>query len=69
LLAYLYLRRIIIQTIWKDVLGTNPEAPFSDKWEIIKLLKKAVGRGESVCETKQHISNITEKLGKHRIYN
>jgi hypothetical protein len=55
--------------MWKDILGTNPEAPFSDKWEIIKLLKKAVGRGESVCETKQHTSNITEKLGKHRIYN
>jgi hypothetical protein len=51
-----------------DILETYPEAPFSDKWEIIRLLKNAVERGESVTETQQHISNIENKLGKHRIY-
>lgn len=51
-----------------DILETNPEAPFSDKWEIIRLLKNAVKRGESTSEIQQHISNIEDKLGKHRIY-
>lgn len=58
-----------LRDVLTDILNTNPEAPFSDKWEIMKLLRIAVERGESVYETKQHISNITEKLGKHRVYN
>ncbi len=58
-----------LKDVLTHILDTNPEAPFSDKWEIMRLLRKAVERGESVCETQQHISNITEKLGKHRIYN
>lgn len=58
-----------LKDVLTDILGTNPEAPFSDKWEIMRLLRKAVERGESSSETQQHISNITEKLGKHRIYN
>ena len=57
-----------LKDVLTHILDTNPEAPFSDKWEIMRLLRKAVERGESVCESQQHISNITEKLGKHRIY-
>jgi hypothetical protein len=57
-----------LKDVLTDILETYPEAPFSDKWEIIRLLKNAVERGESVTETQQHISNIENKLGKHRIY-
>ena len=57
-----------LKDVLTHILDTNPEAPFSDKWEIMRLLRKAVERGESSSETQQHISNITEKLGKHRIY-
>ena len=57
-----------LKDVLTHILETNPEAPFSDKWEIIRLLKSAVKRGESSSETQQHISNIEDKLGKHRIY-
>ena len=57
-----------LKDVLTDILETNPEAPFSDKWEIIRLLKNAVERGESSIETQEHISNIEDKLGKHRIY-
>ena len=57
-----------LKDVLADILETNPEAPFSDKWEIIKLLKNAVERGESTIEAQQHILNIEDKLGKHRIY-
>ena len=57
-----------LKDVLVDILETNPEAPFSDKWEIIRLLKNAVERGESTIEAQQHILNIEDKLGKHRIY-
>lgn len=57
-----------LKDVLTDILETNPEAPFSDKWEIIRLLKNAVKRGESASEIQQHILNIEDKLGKHRIY-
>lgn len=58
-----------LKDVLTDILDSNPEAPFSDKWEIMKLLRIAVERGESSSETQQHILNIEERLGKHRIYN
>ena len=57
-----------LKDVLTHILDTNPEAPFSDKWEIMRLLREAVERGESLCKNQQHISNIADKLGKHRIY-
>lgn len=57
-----------LKDVLTDILDKNPEAPFTDKWEIIRLLKCAVERGKSKNETQQHISNIEDKFGKHRIY-
>lgn len=57
-----------VNDVITDILNYNPEAPFTDKWEIIRLLKEAVERGDSTYATQQHIQNIGDKLGKHRIY-
>lgn len=57
-----------LKDVLRHIFETNPEAPFTDKWKIVRLLKDAVERGESSSETQQHISNIVNKLGKHRIY-
>lgn len=57
-----------VKDVITNILNNNPEAPFIDKWEIIRLLKEAVERGDSKYATQQHIQNIGDKLGKHRIY-
>lgn len=51
-----------------DILNNNPEAPFTDKWEIVRLLRLAVDRGSSESTVQQHIDNIGDRVGKHRIY-
>lgn len=51
-----------------NILNNYPEAIFADKWEIVRLLRAAVDRGSSTIATQQHIQNISDKLGKHRIY-
>ena len=57
-----------VKDVITDILNHHPEAPFTDKWEIIRLLKDAVERGDSTFTAQQHILNIGDKLGKHRIY-
>lgn len=51
-----------------NILNSHSKATFADKWEVVRLLRTAVDRGSSTIATQQHIQDIGDKLGKHRIY-
>ena len=51
-----------------NILNSHSEATFADKWEVVRLFRTAVDRGSSTIATQQHIQDIGDKLGKHRIY-
>lgn len=51
-----------------NILNSHSEATFADKWEVVHLLRTAVDRGSSTIAMQQHIQDIGDKLGKHRIY-
>ena len=50
------------------ITKNNKLANYTDKNEVIKLLKKAVQAGEKVETRIQHIENIRDMLGKDRIF-
>ena len=51
------------------VINNNELAPYTDKFEVVNLLKEAVYNGNSKGIQAQHIENVKDMLGKHRIYN
>lgn len=51
------------------ILATNKLAQYSDKFEVVKVLKEAVYNGSIKEIQTQHIENVKTMLGKHRIYN
>lgn len=51
------------------IMSKNKLAPYTDKFEVVKVLKEAVYNGDIKAIQTQHIENIKDKLGKHRIYN
>ena len=51
------------------ILNKNELAPYTDKFEVVKLLKEAVQNGNSKIIQTQHIENVQDMLGKHRILN
>jgi hypothetical protein len=51
------------------ILDRNELAHFSDKFEIFKVLRKAVQDGENKEIQTHHIDSINAMLGKHRIFN
>jgi hypothetical protein len=51
------------------ILSKNELAPYTDKFEVVKVLKEAVYNGNSKVTQTQHIENVKEMLGKHRIFN
>jgi len=54
----------VIKTIMKD----NKPVNYSDKSEIIRVLKEAVQKGENKEIQNKHISNVRDMLGKDRIF-
>ena len=50
------------------VLNENESAPYTDKFEIIRVMKEAVKNGENEEIQTQHIENIRNMVGKHRIF-
>jgi len=46
----------------------NEPAPYTDKKEIVRILKQAVKNGENTSKQKKHIEYINNMLGKDRIY-
>jgi len=51
------------------ILNNNGLAPYTDKFEVVKVLKEAVYNGNSKAIQTQHIENIKNMLGTHRIFN
>jgi len=46
----------------------NPPAPYTDKWEVVKILKESVENGKNEGIPKRHIEDIKDLIGKHRIF-
>lgn len=51
------------------ILSNNESAPYTDKFEIVRVLKEAVHNGKNKAIQTQHIENIKDMIGKHRIFN
>jgi hypothetical protein len=51
------------------ILHNNKLAPYSDKFEVIRVLKEAMHNGVNKAIQTQHIENIRDMLGKHRVFN
>jgi Nuclease-related domain len=51
------------------ILIKNDLAPYTDKFEVVRVLKEAVYNGKNKAIQTQHKENIKDMLGKHRISN
>jgi hypothetical protein len=51
------------------IFSKNELAPYTDKFEVVKVLKEAMYNGNSRAIKTQHIENIKNMLGKYRIFN
>ena len=54
--------------VLKLIRKNNEAAPYTDKKEIVKILKQAVKNGGNLSNQEKHIKNINDMLGKDRIY-
>jgi hypothetical protein len=54
--------------VMKKITNENILAPYTNKREVVNLLKSAVLNGENEEIIKQHIKNIKDMLGKERIF-
>lgn len=54
--------------VLKFIKENNDKAPYTNKNEIVRILKQAVNNGENISNQEKHIENINDMLGKDRIY-
>ncbi|WP_461630458.1 nuclease-related domain-containing protein [Labilibaculum euxinus] len=54
--------------VMKFIKENNDKAPYTDKYEIVRILKQGVNNGENLSNQEKHIENINDLLGKDRIY-
>jgi len=54
--------------VLKLIRKNNDPAPYTNKQEIVNVLKQAVRNGESIDTQEKHIADIHDMLGKHRIF-
>lgn len=52
----------------KTILQENELANYTNKREVVEVLKYAVKTGESRQTQIRHVENIENMLGKHRIF-
>lgn len=57
-----------INEVMDLLLYKNTLASYSDKFEVVRVLREAVQNGENRKIQNQHIENIQDMLGKQRIY-
>ena len=55
--------------VLKLIKSNNEAAPYTNKKEIVEMLKQAVVKGESSSNHEKHVRNINNMLGKDRIFN
>jgi hypothetical protein len=51
------------------IIMNNESAQYTDKFEVIRVLREAVQNGDNIETQAQHIENIKDMLGKHRVFN
>jgi hypothetical protein len=50
------------------ILDKNEVAPYTNKHEVVRILREAVQNGEKREIQTQHIENIKNMLGRHRVF-
>ena len=50
-----------------DIIFDNDEAEYTDKREIMKILKSAVNNGNNTDTPTEHVEKIKDMLGKDRV--
>jgi len=55
--------------VMQIITETNTPAPYTNKNDVVRVLKQAVQNGESYEVQKQHVENIKDMLGEDRIFN
>ena len=50
------------------IMMNNEPALYTDKVEVVRVLREAVHNGANIETQIQHIENIKDMLGKHRVY-
>ena len=49
------------------IKDSNPSAPYENKKAVVDKLKQAVKNGANIDYHRQHVDNIRNMTGKHRI--
>jgi hypothetical protein len=49
-----------------EIITSNPPANYLDKWEIVRVLEKAVKNGDDPNILKRHIENITKLKSRYK---
>ncbi|PSL02263.1 nuclease-related domain-containing protein [Cecembia rubra] len=57
-----------IMEVIKMIKKKNPPAIYTDKGEVVKILKESVENGKNEGIQKRHIEDIKNLIGKHRIF-
>lgn len=52
-----------------DMIFENPDAEYTDKREVMQILKAAVDNGNNTDNQTKHVENIKDMLGKDRVLN
>ena len=50
------------------IMSNNRSARYTDKYEVDRVLREAVQNGENIETKTQHIENIKDMLGRHRVF-
>ena len=50
------------------IIQAKVPAPYTDKHEVIRVLREAVENGTHKGTEKQHIEKVTDMLGRHRVF-
>jgi hypothetical protein len=54
--------------VLKLIKAKNEEAPYTNKKEIVRILRQGVYNGENISNQEKHVEDIKDMLGKDRIY-
>jgi hypothetical protein len=61
-------KSVRIFEVMNVIMSNNDPVPYTDKQEVVRVLKAAVRNGENKEIRAQHVENIRVMLGKHRIF-
>ncbi len=57
-----------LKEVLQEIKENHEPAPYTDKREVLRFLAKAVENGDNMEIQQQHLANIKDLIGKHRIY-